>query len=260
MNTGPEAKDPKLVHAWNQVLSQLQGEMTRADFRTWVEPLIPLRYTDGVFRVLAANSYAQDWVQQRLGNKIATLLSAYYAPDPVQLKISTPTKGTVYHTEPAETAKLIEEPAELNEVLPRKVFLQRAYGSERAKIIQPERGAFVTNYFFSRWLPLIGHSAFVVILAARSLCYWNPKTNELRNTVDTEMGELAKRASVSVRTVKQVLADELVKQYFLKYTIRRMMTPNGVRTAGITLTVRMDDPLTPEDSSEHQLAESKEWF
>lgn len=25
------------------------------------------------------------------------------------------------------------------------------------------------------------------------------------------------------------------------------MTPNGVRTAGIALQVRMDDPLTPED-------------
>ncbi len=61
---------------------------------------------------------------------------------------------------------------------------------------------FITGYLFSNWLPLIGHSAFAVILAARSLCYWNPMTGELRNVVETEMGELASRAAVSVRTVK----------------------------------------------------------
>jgi hypothetical protein len=35
-------------------------------------------------------------------------------------------------------------------------MLQRVYGSERAGIIQPERGMFVTMYFFNNWLPLCG--------------------------------------------------------------------------------------------------------
>ena len=93
-------------------------------------------------------------------------------------------------------------------------MLQRAYGSDRARVIQPERGMFVTHYFFSQWLPLVGASAANVILAARSMCYWNPLTGELRNQVETEMGELAYRAAVSVRTVKDVLNQELVKRYF----------------------------------------------
>jgi hypothetical protein len=138
-------------------------------------------------------------------------------------------------------------------------MLQRAYGSERARIIQPERGMFVTNYFFQNWLPLIGHSAATVILAARSMCYWNPMTGELRNEIETEMSELAERAAVSVRTVKSVLNDELVRKYFLRYSIRRMMTPNGVRTAGITLQVRMDDPLTPEDQEVSGILEDELW-
>jgi hypothetical protein len=143
---------------------------------------------------------------------------------------------------------------------PRKVLLARAYGSERARAIQPERGLFLTLYFFEHWLPLLGHSSMAVILAARSMCFWNPKTGELRNRVETDMAEIAVKASVSVRTVKDVLAGELVKKYFLRYTVRRMMTPNGVRTAGITLLVRMDEPLTPEDQDILSLPEAERWY
>jgi hypothetical protein len=139
-------------------------------------------------------------------------------------------------------------------------MLQRAYGTERARVIQPERGMFVTLYFFENWLPLIGHSAVAIILAARTLCYWNPMTGELRNEVETEMGELARRAAVSVRTVKDVLNTELVQRYFLRYKVRRMMTPNGVRTAGILLQVRMDDPLTPEDQAAYSQPEEERWY
>jgi hypothetical protein len=77
---------------------------------------------------------------------------------------------------------------------PRKVMLQRAYGSERARVIQPERGMFVTLYFFNNWVPLIGHSAAATILAARSIVYWNPKTGELRNVIETDMAEFGLRA------------------------------------------------------------------
>jgi hypothetical protein len=119
---------------------------------------------------------------------------------------------------------------------------------------------FLTMYFFNNWLTLLGHSAMTTIIAARSLCYWNPMTGELRNVVETDMSELARRASVSVRTVKDVLNNELVKKYFLRYRVRRMMTPNGVRTAGIVLQVRMDDPLTPEDQDLHHLTEEERWY
>jgi hypothetical protein len=98
------------------------------------------------------------------------------------------------------------------------------------------------------------------ILAARSLCYWNPMTGEKRNVIETDMSELARRASVSLRTVKDVLSQDLVKRYFLRYKVRRVMTAYGVRTAGIILQVRMDDPLTPEDQDAHNLAEEERWY
>jgi len=39
-----------------------------------------------------------------------------------------------------------------------------------------------------------------------------------------------------------------------------MMPSNGVRTAGILLQVRMDDPLTPEDQDMTGFIESEHWY
>lgn len=257
--------------AWQMVVGQLRMEMSRAMFETWVQPLRPLGYQNGVFTLGAYNPYARDWVESRLKSRVARLLEGMYS-EPVTLQVKV--LNTFYPAEsplaeappasrslPAAAAQSPEEsPAPPAEPSRRKIMLQRAYGSERARIIQPERGMFVTLYFFEQWLPLLGHSAAATVLAARSLCYWNPMTGELRNVIETDMSELARRAAVSVRTVKDVLNNELIQRYFLRYKVRRMMTPNGIRTAGITLQVRMDDPLTPQDQMENNLPEEEDWY
>jgi hypothetical protein len=270
------------------VLSQLRSDLSRAMYDTWVEPLQPLGYHNHIFSIGAANPYNRDWVTARLQSRIARLLEGLYneqvsvsvvvnngffirqqeeqsaaaeiqppAPPPAPAAPAAP-------AEPAEPGISVAGPVQgeagRGAASSRKVLLQRAYGSQRARVIQPERGMFITLYFFNSWLPLLGHSAATVILAARSLCYWNPMTGELRNMVETEMADLAARAAVSVRTVKDVLANELVQRYFLRYRVRRTMTPNGIRTAGILLQVRMDDPLTPEDQAANNLPEEERWY
>jgi hypothetical protein len=251
------------------VLGQLRGEMSRATLETWVQPLQPIGYQDQTFTLGAYNSYAREWVENRLRGRITQLLEGLYS-EPVKLRFVV-VNGFVQKQSIAPKEKPIagKKPAPVNDEpmedesgpsTSRKMMLQRAYGSERAKLIQPERGMFVTLYFFYEWLPLLGHSAFATILAARSLCYWNPMTGELRNTIETEMSELASRAAVSVRTVKDVLTSDLVQKFFLRYRVRRVMTPNGVRTAGISLQVRMDDPLTPQDQELSGFIENEQWY
>lgn len=275
------------------VLGSLRTEMSRALFETWVQPLRPVSYQNHVFTVGAYNPYGKAWVEERLGSRIVQILEGLYN-EPVTFSVAVSnsfyknavaslngggtavpltiageqTKSTRSKIgAPEANARSVQaKPTELDksdlgaEPSSRKMMLQRAYGSERARIIQPERSIMITGYLFSNWLPLIGHSAFAVILAARSLCYWNPMTGELRNVVETEMGDLAARAAVSVRTVKDVLNDDLVMRYFLRYRVRRVMTSNGVRTAGISLQVRMDDPLTPQDQVQSGLLEDEEWY
>lgn len=269
---------PDFREAWQMVIGELQAEMSRAQYETWVQPLRPIGFDDNVYTVGAYNTYGRAWVEERLGARITRLLEGLYSQD-LTFKVVV-SNGFYKGTQPVvkkaavvETSPSVETLEEEETSTPagaapeiagdprsRKVMLQRAYGSERAGLIQPERGLFLTNYLFNNWLPQLGHSAFAVILAARSLCYWNPMTGELRNVVETEMGELAEKAAVSVRTVKDVLNSELVQRYFLRYRVRRVMTSNGVRTAGISLQVRMDDPLTQLDQVKSGILEEEEWY
>ncbi len=267
-----------LDDAWEMVLGQLQSEMDKTSFETWVRPLRPVSYRDGVFTVGARNTYGRDWVDARLRSRMTSMLEGML-PAPLRLKFTVvneffqessnensarrekPSQRlSAVDPESGEGAKEPQRERTQGEPSERKILLARAYGSERARAIQPERGLFLTLYFFEHWLPLVGHSGMAVILAARSMCFWNPRTGELRNRVETDMSEIAAKANVSVRTVKDVLAGELVKKYFLRYTVRRMMTANGIRTAGITLLVRMDDPLTPEDQDVLNLPEAERWY
>jgi len=261
---------PDYQQAWEMVLSQLCLEMSRADFESWVKPLRPVGYRDGEFLVGAKNPYNRDWVESRLKSQITRILEGMFN-EKLTFRVTVDNNyfpaggrvspGTAFE-EPGEIELEKEPEKEVVKSQPRsrKMMLARAYGSKRAAVIQPDRTLFVTQYFFFQWLPLVGHSAMAVIMAARSMCYWNPMTGELRNMVETEMGDLALRASVSVRTVKDVLKNDLVQRFFLRYKARRMMTPNGIRTAGITLEVRMDDPLTPDDQELHQLPEEDQWY
>lgn len=275
----PNPTDQNYREAWEIVTGSLRAEMPRSQYETWVQPLRPLGYRDRVFKIGAANTFTQDWIESRLKNRISSLLTGMLN-EPVTLKVvvvngfhDAPSGGNSLAprlSQPEEdgTPAPAEEPVDqageenldLAKTNPRKLMLQRAYGTQRARVIQPERGMFVTMYFFQRWLPLIGHSAFAVILAARSMCYWNPKTGELRDSIETDMAELAARASVSVRTVKDVLNQALVKRFFVRYSVRRVVTQNGVRTAGILLQVRMDDPLIPEDQETSGIAENEHWY
>jgi len=260
------AEQPKLVkieppgaeEAWRMVAGQLQLEMQPFRFNSWVRPLEVVSYSDGVFHLTAMNAYGEKWVNDRLGQTIIY-------NQPVSLKISVAEQAPVVpgpETEDkAEGGKKTRLSREVSaEGSERKIMLRRYYGDERARVVQPDRYLPVTRYFFTSWLPILGHSAATTIIAARSLCYWNVATGDLRNVIETDMSTLAKLASVSLRTVKEVLRNELVKRYFLRYKVRRIVTQYGVRTAGIILQVRMDDPLTPEDQERHSLIEAEHWY
>jgi chromosomal replication initiator protein len=60
--------------AWQSVLGQLQMEMPRASFDTWVRDTKPVSYQDGMLVVGVRNAYARDWLENRLSNTVSRLL------------------------------------------------------------------------------------------------------------------------------------------------------------------------------------------
>ncbi|HEU0293649.1 MAG TPA: chromosomal replication initiator protein DnaA [Anaerolineales bacterium] len=60
--------------AWQSVLGQLQMEMPRASFDTWVRDTKPVSYQDGMLTVGVRNAYARDWLENRLASTVSRLL------------------------------------------------------------------------------------------------------------------------------------------------------------------------------------------
>jgi chromosomal replication initiator protein len=60
--------------AWQSVLGQLQMEMPRASFDTWVRDTKPISYQDGTLTIGVRNAYARDWLESRLVSTVCRLL------------------------------------------------------------------------------------------------------------------------------------------------------------------------------------------
>jgi chromosomal replication initiator protein len=60
--------------AWQSVLGQLQLEMPRASFDTWVRDTRPVKYEKGLLTISVRNAYARDWLESRLASTVSRLL------------------------------------------------------------------------------------------------------------------------------------------------------------------------------------------
>lgn len=60
--------------AWQNVIAQLQMDMPRASFDTWVRDTRPVGYENGILTVGVRNAYARDWLDSRLATTVNKLL------------------------------------------------------------------------------------------------------------------------------------------------------------------------------------------
>lgn len=61
--------------AWQATLGQLQLEMNKASFDTWVKDTVLLDFSEDQFLIGVQNAYARDWLDSRLKSTISNLLS-----------------------------------------------------------------------------------------------------------------------------------------------------------------------------------------
>jgi len=64
----------KAEQAWQSVLGQLQTEMPKASFDTWVRDSQVLTYEDGILVIAVDNAYTRDWLESRLASTVNRLL------------------------------------------------------------------------------------------------------------------------------------------------------------------------------------------
>ena len=61
--------------AWQAVLGQLQMDMAKATYDTWVKDTECVAFEDGTFIIGVQNAYARDWLESRLTSTVTGLLA-----------------------------------------------------------------------------------------------------------------------------------------------------------------------------------------
>jgi chromosomal replication initiator protein len=65
----------KAEQAWQAVTGQLQMDLPKASYETWVSGTELIAYEDGAFIIGVKNAYARDWLDSRLSSTVTRLLS-----------------------------------------------------------------------------------------------------------------------------------------------------------------------------------------
>ena len=137
------------------------------------------------------------------------------------------------------------------------------YHSAVNEIIEPDKVLVLTRYFVRRWMPILGENGTRIVLALRSLGYYNRQTGEKREGIEIDLPELAALCGLSVATLKREFGERhdghrqaipgspqnsalhkfvhKDRQYW-----RDPVTNRLLRTANI-YRVMMDDPLHEDD-------------
>ncbi|HET6597925.1 MAG TPA: chromosomal replication initiator protein DnaA [Anaerolineales bacterium] len=121
--------------AWQSVLGQLQMEMPRASFDTWVRDTKPLSYQDGTLTIGVRNAYARDWLESRLASTVSRLLVGIMNASVAVNFIVNGNDAEVIADEVSpssgqpEPAAVIEQPARPSNMNPRYLFETFVVGS-----------------------------------------------------------------------------------------------------------------------------------
>ena len=97
-----------MQQAWQTVLGQLQMEMPRASYDTWVRDTQPISYEDGLLTIGVRNAYACDWLESRLSSTVSRLLIGIMNRTVDVVFTVQETKSSDVEDEPDEDAFTIE--------------------------------------------------------------------------------------------------------------------------------------------------------
>jgi len=70
-----ESVEMKAAHVWQAALGELQLQMTKPTFETWVKPARVVAYEDGEFIIAVPSAFTKDWLESKLLSSIKRALS-----------------------------------------------------------------------------------------------------------------------------------------------------------------------------------------
>lgn len=152
---------------WITIQNQLQEEMPRASFDTWVRDSTALSLVDKVLTVSVRNAYARDWLTSRMSSTVVRMLSEIIGDQAEVVFVTTDGDENidVDSQDLSETESVKAEDVE--KVVP--ISLE-GYDSAYEQIVQPDRAVYLPGYF-RRWLRLLGPELGWMYVSFRQAAY-----------------------------------------------------------------------------------------
>ena len=158
----------KPPQAWQAALGQLQMEMPKAAFDTWVRDAEFLTWEAGTFTIGVRNAYAREWLTDRLTSTIAKLLTGIMNQAvEVRFVVVDPQGEADIKGSGADEQSTVDDPdAETT------ISVDVIYESLQKLIVKPHTAVRVPGYV-RRWLPYWGHSLGWVYVGLRQLAFFS---------------------------------------------------------------------------------------
>jgi hypothetical protein len=139
--------------AWQSAIGQLQMEMPKASFDTWVRDARLVSYEDGLFTIGVRNAYAREWLESRLTSTVSRMLLGIMNRE-VGVEFVVADDNTA---EPEDNESVAESVAETEDANADVVEIRAEdYDSAYEQIVHPDRAVYLPGYF-RRWLRVLGH-------------------------------------------------------------------------------------------------------
>jgi chromosomal replication initiator protein len=266
----------KPAKVWQAALGELQLQLTKATFDTWVKQTRVLAYEDGTFVIGVQNGYAKDWLENRLRATIhRTLTSILNRSVEVRFVVQPPP------AEPEEPVLLLHSngtsrtakshngrhPITLN---PQYTFEQFIIGSSNrlahaASLAVAESPAGAYNPLFlyggvglgkTHLLQAIAHYALThgsQVLYVSSETFTNDLINAIRNKATEEFRERYRNADfLLVDDIQFIAGKESTQEEFFH-------TFNALHSAGRQIVISSDRPPQSIPTLEERLASRFAW-
>ena len=144
--------------AWQAAIANLEMDMSRAAFSTWVKPTHLVDFSDDTFVIGCMNSYGREWLENRLTTTLQRFLMGV-------MNREVKVRFVVCDQEIDDGDDLTQEvDPDQEDSQDNPIELDIHYSSIRNYLIEPSRVVRLPVYYL-RWLPYVGSQMIFLIMA-----------------------------------------------------------------------------------------------
>ncbi len=144
--------------AWQAAIANLEMDMSRAAFSTWVKPTHLVDFSDDTFVIGCMNSYGREWLENRLTTTLQRFLMGV-------MNREVKVRFVVCDQEIDDEDDLTQEvDPDQEDSQDSSIELNIYYSSIRNYLIEPSRLVRLPVYYL-RWLPYVGSQMIFLIMA-----------------------------------------------------------------------------------------------